>query len=227
MSGAPDQSARRQILGSLRASLSRGPVDAATAAGLNARLTGGTRHLQPKRVDRDHEGLVELFVEMAQGVAVTVDRLSSMAEAPAAVAAFLAQRNLPSAVVASPALSDLPWGDRPTLSVRFDHARGDDLVSVTPAFAAVAETGTLVLPSGSDTPSTLNFLPDTHIVVLKKKDVVGPYEDAWERLLAGGKAMPRTVNFVTGPSRTGDIEQTIYLGAHGPRQLHILLIDEA
>lgn len=220
-------SARDQILGAVRASLGRGPVDSATAAGLNARLTARTRHLQPKRVDRDHAALVALFVEMAQGVAVTIDRLSSAAEAPAAIAAFLAQRNLPSSVVASPALSDLPWTDRPTLSVRFDKARADDLVSVTPAFAAVAETGTLILPSGPDTPSTLNVLPDMHIVVLKAKDVVGPYEEAWDRLRADGEAMPRTVNFVTGPSRTGDIEQTIYLGAHGPRQLHILLVDEA
>jgi L-lactate dehydrogenase complex protein LldG len=220
-------SARDQILGAVRASLGRGPVDSATASGLEARLTGGARHLQPKRVDRDHAGLVELFVEMAQGVAVTVDRLKSVAEAPAAIAAFLAQRNLPSSVVASPALSDLPWSDRPTLAVRFDRANGDDLVSVTPAFAAVAETGTLMLPSGSETPSTLNFLPDTHVVVLKSRDVVGPYEEAWDRLRAGGKTLPRTVNFVTGPSRTGDIEQTIYLGAHGPRHLHILLIDEA
>ena len=91
----------------------------------------------------------------------------------------------------------------------------------------MAETGTLMLPSGSETPSTLNFLPDTHVVVLKSRDVVGPYEEAWDRLRAGGKTLPRTVNFVTGPSRTGDIEQTIYLGAHGPRHLHILLIDEA
>jgi len=220
-------SARDQILGAVRASLGRGPVDAATATGLNARLTAGTRHLQPKRIDLDQAGLVALFVEMAKGVAVTVDRLSSTAEAPAAISAFLAQRNLPSAVVASPALADLPWSDRPTLSVRFDRATGDDPVSVTPCFAAVAETGTLILPSGADTPSTLNFLPDTHIVVLKSGDVVGPYEEAWERLRANGAAMPRTVNFVTGPSRTGDIEQTIYLGAHGPRHLHILLIDEA
>jgi L-lactate dehydrogenase complex protein LldG len=83
-----------------------------------------------------------------------------------------------------------------------------------------------MLTSGADTPSTLNFLPDTHVVVLKAGDVVGPYEDALDRVRAKGNGMPRTINFVTGPSRTGDIEQQIQLGAHGPRRLHILLVEE-
>ena len=82
-----------------------------------------------------------------------------------------------------------------------------------------------MLTSGADTPSTLNFLPDTHVVVLKAEDVVGPYEDALDRVRARGNGMPRTINFVTGPSRTGDIEQQIQLGAHGPRRLHILLVE--
>ena len=101
------------------------------------------------------------------------------------------------------------------------------LLSVTGAFAAVAETGTLMLVSGPEHPTTLNFLPDTHIVVLERNAVVGTYEEAWDRLRAatGGAPLPRTVNFVTGPSRTGDIEMQIELGAHGPRRLHILLVE--
>ncbi len=96
---------------------------------------------------------------------------------------------------------------------------------MTPAFTAVAETGTLMLRSGPDHPTTLNFLPDTHIVVLRAGQIVGPYEDAWAKLRAAGD-MPRAVNFVSGPSRTADIEQTIQLGAHGPRRLHIVLIED-
>jgi L-lactate dehydrogenase complex protein LldG len=83
------------------------------------------------------------------------------------------------------------------------------------------------LISGPDNPTTLNFLPETHIVVLPKSAVTGSYEDVWDRLRqhVGEGVMPRTVNLVTGPSRTGDIEQTIELGAHGPRRLHIILLD--
>ena len=93
----------------------------------------------------------------------------------------------------------------------------------------MAETGTLMLISGPQTPTTLNFLPDTHIVVLRAEQVVATYEDGWDLLRAGREApegLPRAVNFITGPSRTGDIEQRIELGAHGPRRLHIVLVED-
>jgi L-lactate dehydrogenase complex protein LldG len=220
--------AKHQILGQIRRSLKRDAVPPATAAALTARMAGHARNLIPERVARDHRGLVELFVEMASAVNASITRLDKMADVPGAVATLLASENLPAQLVASPALQDLPWGERPVLTVRFDRAQGTDQVSVTPAFAAIAETGTLMLVSGPDTPSTLNFLPDSHVVVLKASDIVGPYEDALDRVRARGATatdLPRTINFITGPSRTGDIEQTIQLGAHGPRRLHILLVE--
>src|SRR5277367_5659200 len=220
--------AKHQILGQLRRSLKRDAVSPETAAALTARMAGHARNPIPARVARDQRGLVALFVEMATAVNASVTRLDKMADVPGAVATLLASENLPAQLVAAPALQDLPWGERPVLTVRFDRAQGTDQVSVTPAFAAIAETGTLMLVSGPDTPSTLNFLPDSHVVVLKASDVVGPYEDALDRVRARGATstdLPRTINFITGPSRTGDIEQTIQLGAHGPRRLHILLVE--
>jgi L-lactate dehydrogenase complex protein LldG len=94
------------------------------------------------------------------------------------------------------------------------------------ALAGVAETGTLVLTSGPDNPTTINFLPETHIVAVRADDIVGDYESVWDafRLRFGRGALPRTVNMITGPSRSGDIEQTILLGAHGPRRLHIVVV---
>ena len=123
-----------------------------------------------------------------------------------------------------PALDPIPWGERPLLRLRRGRAEAGDAVSLTPCLAAIAETGTLMLVSGADTPTTLNFLPDTHIVVVRAGQVVAGYEDGWDLVRAQG-AWPRTINLVTGPSRTGDIEQTIQLGAHGPRRLHIVLVD--
>ena len=111
-------------------------------------------------------------------------------------------------------------------------ARPTDPVSLTGAFAGIAETGTLMLTSGAVGPTTLNFLPETHMAVLKASDITGCYEDAWDRLRVvqgaarDGGTLPRTVNLITGPSRTADIEQTIQLGAHGPRRLCILLVDD-
>jgi L-lactate dehydrogenase complex protein LldG len=103
---------------------------------------------------------------------------------------------------------------------------GDDLNAVSAAFAAVAETGTLALVSGPDNPTTLNFLPDNHFVVLFAEDLVADAESVFVRLKAAYRAgaLPRTVNFITGPSRSADIEQTLLLGAHGPRRLHIVVV---
>jgi L-lactate dehydrogenase complex protein LldG len=224
---------REQILGGIRKALKRGPLDAAATAALDAKLAAPQRNLIPARATSlDHAGQVDLFVAMAEEVQTTVARVAGLADVPQAVAAYLASENLPADLVASPdpALDAIPWAERPLLRLRRGKAEGSDKVSVTPAFAAVAETGTLMLVSGPQNPTTLNFLPDNHIVVLRADQVVASYEDGWDRLrqrqaAAGDPALPRTVNFITGPSRTGDIEQRMQLGAHGPRRLHIVLVD--
>ncbi len=61
--------------------------------------------------------------------------------------------------------------------------------------------------------------------VLRADRIVGVYEDGWDLLRAQGAQMPRTVNYITGPSRSGDIAQTMQLGAHGPLRLHIVLAE--
>jgi L-lactate dehydrogenase complex protein LldG len=226
-------SAREQILGGIRRSLKRGPLEPTRAEALRARLAAPTRNLVPERAaSLDPVAQRDLFVAMAEEVQTTVERVASLAEVPGAVAAYLAAENLPAELVMAPdpALDDIPWSERPLLQLRRGRAEPGDQVSLTPAFAAIAETGTLMLVSGAETPSTLNFLPDTHILVLRAEQVAPTYEEAWTRLRArqaarGEAAMPRTVNFITGPSRTGDIEQRLQLGAHGPRRLHIVLVE--
>ncbi len=98
-----------------------------------------------------------------------------------------------------------------------------DRVTLTHACAAVAETGSLVLESGADNPATLSFLPEINIILLRRGDVLGTLDDLWPRLRARGPGLPRCINLVTGPSRTADIEQTIQLGAHGPRHVHVIV----
>ncbi len=218
---------RADILGGIRKALKRGALDAAAETALRARLDDPKRNLIPARAtDLDDAGRIELFVAMAEEVQTSVARVAGFAEVPAAVAAYLASENLPAELVMAPdaALDAIPWAERPLLQLRRGKAEPGDQVSLTPAFAGIAETGTLMLTSGAETPTTLNFLPDTHIVVLRADQVLPSYEEGWSRLRARG-AMPRTVNFITGPSRTGDIEQRIQLGAHGPRRLHIVLVD--
>jgi L-lactate dehydrogenase complex protein LldG len=226
---------RDRVLGNLRRALKRGPADVAAAAVVRHRLEDHRANTIPARAAAlDHEGQVALFVAMAEEVAATVVHVASLHDVPDAVADYLAAHNLPSRLVVTPdpALDKVPWDRRPTLEPRPGIAAADDLVGVTASFAGIAETGTLMLISGPESPTRNNFLPDHHIVVLRAEQIVPSYEEGWSRLRAlrtlkeGHFTMPRTVNFITGPSRTADIELKIELGAHGPRRLHIVIVDE-
>jgi L-lactate dehydrogenase complex protein LldG len=227
--------ARDQILGSIRKALKRGMLDDSQERALRERLQSPRRNLIPARAESlDHAGQVALFIAMAEEVQVTFTRVADAGQVPIAVAEYLSGQNLPSRLVMTPdpALDDIPWDARPMLEIRRGRAESDDAVGVTACFAGIAETGTLMLLSGPESPTRNNFLPDTHIVVLRAAQILASYEEGWTRLRARQRAadgsweMPRTVNFITGPSRTADIEQRLELGAHGPRRLHIVLIDE-
>jgi L-lactate dehydrogenase complex protein LldG len=171
------------------------------------------------------------FKTMAERMACTVEPIGSLREAPAAVARYLAQQGISTRAVVWPALRELPWVDAGIVAEfrppRRDESAGSDLVGITGSFCAIAETGTLVLVSGPDTPASTHLLPETHIALVEATRVVDSMEDAFELMRrergGPGTMLPRAVNMVSGPSRTGDIEQTIVLGAHGPYRVHVLL----
>jgi len=217
---------RDVFLARLRRSLGGDGRDTGAA---ERRLAERPRGPIPARGQLATPARLDLFQNMAEEASATVVRLAAAADIPAEIARYLAQENLPAEIrlAPDPRLAALPWSDRPLLTVTAGISEGHDAVSVTAAMAGVAETGTLALVSGPDTPTTLNLLPDTHIVVLATGNVVGTYEEVWARLRAryGAGVMPRTLNFITGPSRSADIEQKLQMGAHGPRRLHILLVD--
>ena len=222
------------ILSAIRRGLKRGPLPADQRAMLEGRLAAHPRHLIPARSRLPRPEQVALFIRNVEKEFGTVARVTDAAAIPAAIADYLAQQNLePRFVLAPhPDLAALPWSDRPLL--RFEARRADpsDAVSVQHGFAAIAETGTLMLPSDATRPTTLNLLAETEIVVLRSSRIVGAYEEAWDILrrersdpVTGG-FMPRNVMLVTGPSRSADIEQTLERGAHGPRRLHIVLLED-
>jgi L-lactate dehydrogenase complex protein LldG len=166
--------------------------------------------------------VVERFVTKMLEKSATLVRIASFAEVGTEVARFVAAVNAGKRLCVAQALAAIDWPAG--FSVEHRAARRDDETSVTPCFAAVAESGGIVTLSGPATPSTLNFVPDNHIVVVQAAQVVRHFEDVWTQWRASGRPMPRTVNIISGPSRTADIEMTIQLGAHGPRRLHILLV---
>lgn len=221
-----DSDKRGMVLGAIRRGLRRGAVPADQATLLRARLAAHPRHLIPARSRVAQAAQVALFVANVEREFGTVARVAGPDAVPDAVAHYLAAQNLPSeiAIAPHPELRAMPWAERPLLRLREGRAEASDAVAVTQAFAAIAETGTLMLPSAPERPTTLNLLADTAIVVLRAERVVGAYEEAWELLRGEIGAMPRNVMLVTGPSRSADIEQALELGAHGPRRLHVVLV---
>lgn len=222
--------ARDLVLATVRRSLGVTGAEAPRRLEVAARLAGHPSGIVPGRGQLPPAARVDLFVRMVEAAAGTVERTADPAGIPAAVATFLRANNLPLAIRrgADPLLASVPWERTGTLEVRRGPSDGHDLAAVSHAFAAVAETGTLVLTSGPDNPTTLNFLPDVHIVVVGAGDVAGDFESAMARLREhfGAGTMPRAVNLITGPSRSADIEQTLILGAHGPRKLHVIVVGE-
>lgn len=218
------------VLGAIRRGLRRGPLPADQAGLLAGRLASHPRHLIPARSRLPRAAQIDLFVANLEKEFGTVIRLPDLAALPEAVADYLAQQNLPSAFVMAPhpELRAIPWSARPLLQIREGRAEASDTVALQHGFAGIAETGTLMLPSGAERPTTLNLLAETALVLLRASRVVGAYEEAWDMLRAerGEGAMPRNVMLVTGVSRSADIEQTLELGAHGPRRLHVLLVED-
>ena len=181
-------SARDDILGGIRRGLGRGAVpadDGRRAGGAGRRASPQPGAGTGRRARRRRRGST-LFVKMAEAVQTTVTRVAADRDVPGEVARYLAAENLPAELVMAPdpALDALPWSERPLLQIRRGKAEAGDAVSLTPCLAAVAETGTLMLVSGEATPTTLNFLPDTHIVVVRAGQVVASYEDGWDLLRA-------------------------------------------
>lgn len=222
---------KQAILGAIQRGLKRGPLSSDAQDTLRDRLARHPRRLIPARTAVSRPDQIALFQGFVEREFGTVDRVPDTDGVPQVVVTYLAGHNLPSMAVMAPHpdLRAIPWSARPLLLLHEGRAEATDMVSIQHGWAAVAETGTLMLPSAPERPTTLNLLADTAIVVLRTSRVVGAYEDAWDLLRAEsgpGPFMPRNVMLVTGPSRSADIEQTLELGAHGPRRLHIVLIED-
>jgi L-lactate dehydrogenase complex protein LldG len=219
---------RTKILNRIRSALGADSADGARREAVESRLADHPAGPVPERSRKVGDALRELFIEKLLGQKATVDRVTNAGDIPETIARYLREANLPARVRmgSDELLAIAPWEKAPALERQSGPATGDDLVSVSRAQAGAAETGTLFLTSGPENPTTLNFLPDTHIAIIRADDLVGSYEEAWNRLRAkyGEGRLPRTVNLISGPSRTADIEQTMVMGAHGPRRLHVIVV---
>lgn len=166
--------------------------------------------------------LVAHFRERALKLSSDVLETAERSEVPTLLARYLGERKLPASGVCWPSLAGLRWSTA-GLDMQPRPAKDSDLVGVTGAFCAIAETGTLMMLSGAETPASTSLLPETHVAVLDPQRIVATMEDAWDLLRKEHRQPPRAVNFISGPSRTADIEQTVTLGAHGPYRVLLIL----
>ena len=212
--------ARRNILARIRAAQGREAEPAESereaAADYLARHPQGPRPPVP-------EDLAARFIDEAQRLSTTVENVDALSDVPAAVFRYLTQHGLPLQAIAWQTLQDLNWAEA-GLEVEFRKPVDGDVVGITGCFCATAETGTLVLLSGPGTYASAGLLPETHIAIVPASRIVAGHEDAFNLIRSERGELPRAVNFVSGPSRTGDIEQTIVLGAHGPYRVHAIVV---
>jgi L-lactate dehydrogenase complex protein LldG len=219
--------AREAIFASIRRSLAVHGDEAPRRFEVEARLKQAPPGVIPKRGQGDLPARLATFKAEAERAQASLAEVAGWVDTPAEIARFLRENNCPATLRmgADPRLAAMPWAET-TLEILRGPSDGRDLNAVSAAFAGIAETGMLALVSGEDNPTTLNFLPDNHIVVLPREMILADYESVFAKLRAayGQGEAPRTLNFITGPSRSADIEQTLLLGAHGPRRLHIVIV---
>jgi len=224
---ADNRASRDAILGRVRKALRKSGPDSANRAEADAYIAA---HAQGPRPAMPAD-LVTRFLQRATDMASTVERLASRSDIPAAVARYLDALDLPPQLaeqkshtgVCWPEFADLDWRGA-GLAIEARPTTGQDRLGITGSFCAIAETGTLVFTTGADIPTATTLLPDTHIAVIRADRVVSGMEEAFALVRAAHGGLPRAMNMISGPSRTGDIEQTIVLGAHGPFRVHILLL---
>jgi L-lactate dehydrogenase complex protein LldG len=216
-------SSRDDILGRVRARLHRNETNAAAGRNaIDAVLAAKTPGPRPA-VPTEKSALAGRFIEKSLAQSSTVATVATLAEAPVAVAHYLAELKLGVRAAIWPSLAALDWAAA-GIEVASRGAEDSDLVGITGCYCAIAETGTLMLCSAPDHPATVSLLPETHIAIVPASRIVPGMEDAWALARAELGTLPRAVNFISGPSRTGDIEQTIVLGAHGPYRVHLVIV---
>jgi L-lactate dehydrogenase complex protein LldG len=211
---------RAAIMGRVRAALNVSGARTTQHASAEEYLLRNQRGPQPT-LEGD---LVQRFIDWSVRQASTVERIASDAEIPAAVARYCDTLGVPREVVTWPIYAQLEWADagvrcasRPT--------QGQDKTGVTSVTAGIAETGTiLITPSATDHTASV-LLPDNHIAIVPAAQIVATMEDGYEIAKAqNGGQPPRAMHYISGPSRTADIAQTLVIGAHGPIRVHVIVV---
>lgn len=214
-------SARENILARIRSANKTGKVSDVIGGSAADRLTSSPISPIPDLTGN----VTDRFKQRCEDAASTLDEVHQMEDVPKAVGRYLTEKELPMSLVCWPEFKNLSWSES---NIQFESrgAIGDDKVGLTGSYCAVAETGTLVLLSGQDHHATTSLLPETHIAVVRRDRILKTMEEAWRLMRSEVGLLPRQVAFISGPSRTADIEMTLVYGAHGPFRVHVIVVDQ-
>lgn len=99
-------------------------------------------------------------------------------------------------------------------------------LGITSAWRAVAETGTLAVASGAGTERVASLLPPVHVAIVERQQILPDLFDLFVLLESDKESLPSNLVFITGPSKTGDLELKLTTGVHGPGNWHVIVIAE-
>ena len=179
-----------------------------------------------------HVSPVTIFCERLESVGGHCTVVHDESEAARALAQIISDLR-ESAPAMRVALSDAPAASELTRGIAVEQLEICPPVSelfsydvgVTMAQAAIAETGTLVLESEKERHRLVSLLPPVHVAVVRSENICLTIGDALKQLRGDDKCLSRAITFITGPSRTADIELTLTVGVHGPKELYAIIID--
>ncbi|MET0622126.1 MAG: lactate utilization protein [Pyrinomonadaceae bacterium] len=233
---ARNEEARRAVMASIREHLAASAPhdavraahhDAAAAHGRDVSAQAGTALPPP----REFEGTaVERFRQALEAVAGHCLVVRDEAEAAEAVRRVAGQRNSRRVAVSDSPLARRVVGLAGLAAEVLETAAPEDLfdcdLGVTGAQWAVAETGTLVLESDAERHRLASLVPSAHVAIVESRNVRQTLGEVLRVINERGEgALSRAVTFVTGPSRTSDIELTLAIGVHGPAELYVVIIE--
>ncbi|MEJ2740905.1 MAG: lactate utilization protein [Gammaproteobacteria bacterium] len=219
-------STRHNIFTKIRRSLSISDADSARQTAMSTHLTKSNR----APATSDDVDIIQRFTTCATQSHASVTQIHDLCNLPDEVTRYLNSKGLPLSIrMGSDPLLQIAFRNHDTtsaLKLLFGASDGSDRAALSHARFGIAESGALVLSSGPHNPTTLNFLPEYHLVAVCAEQLCDSLEDALEQIgrTDGNCKLPRAVHLITGPSRSGDIEQKIIMGAHGPRALHIIIV---
>lgn len=223
---------RREMLAAIREHLkTSAPFDAVHEEHLAHREAGAAR-VRHAISNESTAAPVERFREALEAVAGHCVLVRDEREAALVVRGIIEQ-----AKARRIALSDAPLVQRVMERVESDvelveNASASEMfdcdLGITGAQWGVAETGTLVLESDEERHRLASLVPPVHVALIEAAQIRQTLGEVFEALDEKGRdGLSRTVTFITGPSRTSDIELTLAIGVHGPGELFVIILDEA